>query len=86
MVEKCTACSGTLKAEGRVKRCRKCGGLHIDHIYMGDVYAHVKLGTLVDPPDGADLRYFDITYVGSDGLHRAHGWYDPQTLLVAQYG
>jgi hypothetical protein len=32
------------------------------------------------------IRYFDFTTVGSAGLGRRHGWYNPATKLITQVG
>jgi hypothetical protein len=36
------------------------------------------------PP--AEQRYFDITTLGSAGVGRRHGWFQPSTRLVTQVG
>lgn len=84
----CPACSG--KSFNRrdlgvmIFECESCNGIHGD-CYLGDSYAMVKphMSTRTDM-DGA--RYFDFTCVGSQGVTRRHGWFDPATKLILQVG
>ncbi len=87
---KCPACNGSLKASRvenvDVDRCRKCGGLTSESMYLGDSY------TLVLPyfHEGSyredEVRYFDFTTLGSEGVSRRHGWYVPRTRRIVQVG
>ena len=81
----CPSCnSSKVKANGRLHVCSKCGAL-FGQCYKGDAYNHVKFNTLVDG-DLSQAKYFDLTLLGSTGLQRVHGWYNPATKEVLQQG
>lgn len=90
----CSACSGRLvpvtftpAADVLVTlyRCVQCDGLHgsLPREHAGAV---VGIGHQLQTNAIGDLRYFDLTLVGSFGSQRAHGWYDTVTRRVVQYG
>jgi hypothetical protein len=84
----CPACSATRGTEtkvGGVYTCAKCGGI-FGTCYKGDSYSLVLPCFAKEPVAPEALRYFDLTTLGSDGVHRVHGWFDPQTRLVHQVG
>jgi len=92
---KCPACgaqeSNAREVEGyrgSVVKCNDCGGIYTregSSIYKGDSYNLVK-PWMSDRPDMEDACYFDLTVLGSDGVTRRHGWYDPQTKMILQVG
>jgi len=84
----CPACSHsehTSIVSCSVYECKSCGAIH-GQLYLGDSYRFVKptLATLEVVPE--KLCYFDFECVGSAGLSRRHGWYDPATKLIHQVG
>jgi len=83
----CPACNGSddEEAETGVYRCRACGCLH-GTVYLGESYKYV-LPHMTDDPE-ADKRAipYDFECLGSEGITRRHGWYDPQTRLITQVG
>ena len=84
----CPACNGKRRKptdSTGVFECRRCGALYGD-CYKGDSYALVRphMTTQDVPPERC--RYFDFTVLGSDGISRRHGWFDPETRLIVQIG
>ena len=84
----CPACDGKRRnatSHPTVFECRRCGALYGD-CYLGDSHALVRpvLTGAAIPPERC--RYFDLTVLGSEGLGRRHGWYDPETRLMVQVG
>ena len=75
----------------RLYRCLACSCLH-GEVNKGTSYGYVKPymtgGLSWDEIKAADERAvpYDITVIGSDGLTRRHGWFDPQTKLITQVG
>ena len=93
--QSCSACSGELVALGPnghepIAKCASCGGLHtLRPIAKGAL--PINLFRMdAEPTEGEILTpvYFDLEYLdGATGeLSRSHGWYDPDTLNVLQYG
>lgn len=86
--EPCPGCGSTRGQEEpgnkQAHACAKCGGLIASLIYLGDSYVLVK-PFMADAPC-AEPRYFDFTCVGSSGVTRRHGWFDPASRLVVQAG
>ena len=88
----CTACNGDLEALGPnglepIAKCADCGGLHtLRPIFKGALPINLFHMQVEEPGD--ELRYFDLQWIdGHAGtLQRSHGWYDPDTLNVVQYG
>jgi len=84
----CPACSakrGTETAVSGVYACARCGAI-FGTCYKGDSYRLVLPRFAKEPVAPEQLRYFDLTLLGSDGVTRNHGWYDPATKLVHQIG
>ena len=84
----CPACSAKRGTETKVRgvySCAKCGGI-FGECYKGDANNLVLPYFAKEPVAPEVLRYFDLTTLGSDGIHRSHGWFDPQTRLVHQVG
>lgn len=83
----CPACSSKrITFFGQAYRCKKCDAIFSETIYLGDSYSLVKPWFAKDPVDPKKLRYFDFTCLGSEGITRRHGWFDPETRLVHQVG
>ena len=67
--------------------CRKCGALYTPagrSIYLGESYAVVSPYMTDGDLDGA--VYYDLLTIGSEGIRRRHGWYDPRTKRILQVG
>jgi hypothetical protein len=72
--------------QGTIYQCSECEALY-GRCYLGDSYGIVK-------PEWADnqnlpahrIKYFDLTCLGSEGLTRRHGWFDPETRKIVQIG
>lgn len=85
----CPGCNGAKGAETKVigvYACQGCGGI-FGTCYLGESY------TLVSPamaPPAKEIqarqRYFDLTCLGSEGIARRHGYYDPKTKMITQTG
>lgn len=70
-----------------VVSCARCGALFTRRaIYLGDSYALVRPTFTRDRSADARARHFDFETLGSDGLGRRHGWFDPQTRCLTQTG
>ncbi len=86
---KCELCGRQTKQVAQdtvgVYRCGHCGALY-GRCYLGDSYALVRpwLTSQTVPNDA--IRYFDFTCVGSQGVTRRHGWFDPATKMMVQEG
>jgi hypothetical protein len=54
--------------------------------YRGESYLFVL--PYMDNADASmdNARYYDFTTIGSEGLERRHGWYNPANRLVLQFG
>jgi hypothetical protein len=69
----------------QVYRCNSCGSL-FGQCYLGDSYSLVKPFFVKEEPAAEAIRYFDLECVGSKGIERRHGWYDPASKLIVQVG
>lgn len=70
-----------------IRECRKCSGLYTTRaIYLGDSYLVVQPFMTSDPTADERQRYFDFETLGSEGLGRRHGWFDPLTKAITQVG
>jgi hypothetical protein len=87
-MEKCRGCNnakGNKRIGAGVYQCGKCGAVY-GTCYLGDSYEYVRPRfSAVEPLPGRE-RYFDFTTLGSGGIGRRHGWYDPDTRLITQIG
>lgn len=85
----CRACSNVRGNKETATRgvyvCAKCSAV-FGTCYLGDSYALVTpyLSNVLVRPE--DQRYFDFTTLGSAGVGRRHGWFDPITKLMTQVG
>lgn len=86
----CPACScergHRLVRFPRVFSCGSCEGLVGDAGYLGDSYGLVSPHWAPADVDSGRTRYFDLVALGSEGLVRRHGWFDPTTRRVTQVG
>lgn len=76
---------------GRVVQCRKCQAVYtVDggSVYLGESYKIVLPYFERDPSAQSmdDCIYYDLTCLGSAGISRRHGWYNPTTKRVVQVG
>lgn len=85
----CPACSEKLayQVEGhtQIYRCAKCEAIY-GSCYLGDSYSLVLPYMVKEDPPAEQTRYYDLDCLGSKGITRRHGWYDPQTKLIVQVG
>jgi ribosomal protein L37AE/L43A len=85
----CRACSnkrGNKETATRgVYTCAACGAI-FGTCYLGDSYGFVlpRMSSAAVSPE--DQKYFDFTTLGSAGLGRRHGWFDPTSKLITQVG
>jgi len=87
--DECRACSnrrGNKETATRgVYTCAKCGAI-FGHCYLGDSYAFVSGFMTTRNVPAEEQRYFDFTVLGSTGIGRRHGWYEPASGLMTQIG
>ena len=85
----CTACNHSHfspTAHHSVITCNGCGGVQ-GTITRGDITQFVHLHrwhTGDERPE--DLRFFDFTILGSEGVSRSHGFFHAVTKDVVQFG
>lgn len=89
LAEGCPACSHKLgyEIEPSIKECAACGAI-FGTTYLGRSYELVK-PWFHKAPETVPVeatRYFDFTTLGSAGIGRRHGWYDPATRTIIQVG
>lgn len=87
--KECPACSGTVHTEKQahtVYQCHACSCLWSPSIYLGDSYGLVRPQWSTDPSADSRAIPFDFVCLGSAGITRRHGWFDPQTRLITQTG
>ena len=70
----CADCDGIFTPAGGTLPC------------LGETYKIVKPHFTTDPTADERARYFDFTYLYSEGIGRRHGWFDPKTGLLTQTG
>lgn len=66
-----------------IQSCCKCGAV-FGQCYLGESYNIVFPYWHKGNP--IDVRYFDLVCLGSQGIVRRHGWYDPVSRRVLQVG
>jgi hypothetical protein len=82
----CSSASHTDTATAGVYTCSKCDALY-GRTYLGQSYALVQPYFYEGPdPDPSEWRCFDLTCLGSKGITRRHGWYEPKSRLILQVG
>ena len=83
----CPACSGKRSRSTdygvSIRECTKCGAI-FGNCYLGDSYAIVKPFFLKG--EAVEEKYFDFTCLGSQGITRRHGWFDPASGYLTQIG
>ena len=57
-----------------------------ESIYLGESYELVLPEFETGETAREDLRYYDLTCLGSKGLTRRHGWYNRRTRRIVQVG
>jgi DNA-directed RNA polymerase subunit RPC12/RpoP len=72
-------------ATSGVYQCVKCEAI-FGTCTKGDSYNIVLPYFAKTEPSAESLRYYDLTVLGSDGITRRHGWFNPQTKLISQVG
>ncbi len=85
---KCPACNSKSLTEiktASVYTCDDCGAI-FGQVYLGDSYGYVKPMMTGEDVPADKTRYFDFTCIGSNGVTRRHGWYDPSTKKIVQVG
>ena len=86
----CPACSSTSsRAHERsgVRVCAACSCVFTERpIWRGDSFEIVLPAWDETDPALVEERPFDLTVVGSDGLERRHGWFNPATRRITQTG
>ena len=86
--EHCPACGGRrFKATDHwsIKTCTRCNAI-FGKCYLGESYG-IVLPYLTDEDVPTErTRYYDFDCIGSKGLTRRHGWFDPATKLITQVG
>ena len=71
---------------GILQKCGCCGGL-IGDCSEGWFYRNVDRGWADSDVPPERMRYFDLVVdYGDEGRKRVHGWYDPETKRVCQFG
>jgi len=65
--------------------CNACNAI-FGECYLGDSYAIVLPFFVEKNVPAEQTRYFDFMCLGSEGLMRRHGWYDPQSRRLVQSG
>lgn len=91
----CPACSGKRLFERtrnrvRYQECRRCGAVLSDGMYKCD-RSELVLPYWADPNElkatsPEKLRYYDLTLLGSKGIERVHGWFNPESKRIHQVG
>lgn len=89
---RCPGCDNVRgnKVDARgVYTCARCAGIFHNQglLYLGDSYNYVLPHW---DENGAckveDQRYYDLTVLGSQGVVRRHGWFNPATKRITQVG
>jgi hypothetical protein len=84
----CRACDnvrGNKEVATGIYECAACGAI-FGTCYLGDSYGFVKPFFAAAEVPAGQSRYFDFTTLGSNGVGRRHGWFDPATKLITQVG
>lgn len=68
-----------------VYRCNSCEAI-FGQCYLGESYSLVKPYFSKAEIPAEATRYYDLTCLGSKGIERRHGWYDPASKLIVQVG
>lgn len=65
--------------------CASCGCVH-GNTYLGDSYSIVKPAFETLPDSMVEAKPFDLMCLGSKGIERRHGFFNPATRLITQVG
>lgn len=88
--EGCPGCSTTKHIETEVcgiVRCGGCGGLYTTHhVPLGRTYQFVLPRWDDTECPAEQWRYYDFSYLSSEGLGRRHGFYNPANHCITQVG
>jgi hypothetical protein len=80
----CPNCGGKHRKETAVIgvfECQKCGAI------FGHAFELVQpFFTTENLPLEKTRYYYDLECLGSNGIERRHGWFDPVTKLIVQVG
>lgn len=87
----CPACSSKQKKQYDEKhhytyQCLKCHCVYSESIYLGETYEIVSPFMDSSDPKMEKSIPFDFNYLGSKGIGRRHGWFNPETKRVTQVG
>lgn len=69
----------------RFHRCKSCG-CRFGTLRSGDSFSVVNRQLTGDPDKIAREVPFDFTILASDGVKRLHGFFDPRSGYVTQWG
>jgi hypothetical protein len=86
MMNNCPACGKTRKViismKDSIYECKSCGCLYGNPI-LGQSYKYVKSSMTAT---WTEEKPFDLLCLGSQGVVRRHGWYDPKSKRITQVG
>jgi len=85
---KCPACGSKKRKATKlfdVFVCGRCGALY-GECWKGESYSFVLPHWETGKYYPHEVRYYDLTVLGSDGIERRHGWYLPRTKRIVQVG
>ena len=87
--ESCPSCGAKICQREYKKttlvECGKCEAVY-GNCYLGDSYSVVSNRWADVSTPAENERYFDFTCLGSAGITRRHGWYDPGSKRITQTG
>ena len=63
----------------------RCGAV-LGMCCQGDSYDVIPHYMATENANPERCRYYDLEIMGSDGIRRSHGWFDPETWRVTQVG
>ncbi len=83
----CPLCSKSNRKplKGQIYKCAKCESIY-GTCYLGDSYAYVKPFLSSENVPAEETRYFDFECLGSQGITRRHGWFNPKNGNLIQTG
>ena len=87
-MEKCRACNNDRRNKQigiDVYQCGK-GGAVFGTCLLGGSYRFVLTYFSKEDVPLERTRCYDFTALGSEGIDRRHGWFDPETKLIVQVG
>jgi len=68
-----------------VFECVQCGAVY-GSCYLGESYEFVMPYMTTESVPSERTRYYDFECLGSGGITRRHGWFDPATKRIVQVG